>query len=794
MQKFVLLSTILSFFIAGISAGPVIKEIRTASNNVLIVVLHSDRVDVQQLNTTISQWKINGQAPLQLNRYSMEADSCDHHVYLETSVLQDGSEYKISTPYGDTAICFSDTATLCEAIKVNQAAYSGLSKSNFANFAIWLGDRSGVQQISGALPEYKVLEQFTRNVVTTGVLTEIGNSTSSGDFVYKIDLSDVPEGGPYIISVKGYGRSYPFGVGGIFSKRLAYIMFRSFYYQRCGCPIKAPYGMDIRQYPCHSTIYKTDGPIGEANIVVSGSEPTFKCYGGYHDAGDADRRAYHMANPIINLMIYEAFPDLFFDGQFNIPDKFDENYNILGKGNKIPDIIDEAVWGTLIWEYLQNDDGSIQWGTETKGYPDPFDAPMDKDTKKYGTVRTSDTAAAIGAGLFMHMARIMKKYDTTYSKDLFERAEKSFDYISDKMKNPEKLYYYVQKYLYDGDVAAHEQVKNLKGAVDNYKNSLFTCNGYSLNDTSFDNSAYFLSYIVETERETDESVVNYFKNALKAAADVNMNELSKYPYPVANNPTGTRWGHNVMQPLYSCAPLLHWKFTKEQKYLDGACAMVNYLFGVNPLSISYVTGLGWHRVHNAHDREFEYAKVNGLGEKPGITVFGPGVLWTTAPPSTFPSMSSLPKERQFGDDRSSISTAEFTIFETMSHNALFTVLSKGGTWDESADPYASQQVGTVRMVGRKAGVVNRSLGVNLSGNMIKIALILKNNGSIKGGIYSMNGVRVMELNLGKLNAGTHNISVPLTNTTSGKMSKGVWICNLSVDNNIKISSVFSSTH
>ena len=122
-----------------------------------------------------------------------------------------------------------------------------------------------------------------------------------------------------------------------------------------------------------------------SNIVVTGDEPTMTVYGGYHDAGDTDRRAYHMANPVINLMLYEAFPDLFVDDQFNIPDKFDENFNILGKGNGIPDIIDEAEWGTLAWEYLQNEDGSIHFGTETKGYADG--APYDiADKHRYGTV------------------------------------------------------------------------------------------------------------------------------------------------------------------------------------------------------------------------------------------------------------------------------------------------------------------------------------------------------------------------------------------------------------------------
>ena len=283
-----------------------------------------------------------------------------------------------------------------------------------------------------------MFEQYSGKEILSGQLTLFGEDSSSGDYVYRIDLSGVPEGGPYKIAVNGYGCSYPFGVGGEFIKQAAYTMFRAQYLQRCGCPIEKP---DIRKKACHTLIYDVDGPIGEANIVVKGDEPTFKCYGGYHDAGDADRRAYHLSNPAINVMIYEAFPDLFYDGQFDIPGKFDEEYNIKSYSNNIPDILDEAEWGTLAWEYLQNDDGSVHFGTETKGYPDPFAAPMDQDNKKYGTVNVDPRATNTCAGLFMHLARILKPYKPEKSAELVERAEKAMAFGQKDMAEPEKLYF-----------------------------------------------------------------------------------------------------------------------------------------------------------------------------------------------------------------------------------------------------------------------------------------------------------------------------------------------------------------
>jgi len=617
-------------------------------------------------------------------RFATEADKCDHYIYLETSTFIEGKEYNIITPYGKTKFVFREQDVFCESIKTNQAAYSALAKTRYANFAIWLGT-GGSHKIEGKLPFYEVHDQYSGKVIAKGKLQELGNDASSGDYVYRIDLSSVPEGGPYKIVVKGYGSSYQFGVGGEFSKKLAYITFRGQYLQRCGCPIEIP---NIRKKACHTRIYDVDGPIGEANVEVKGTEPSFRCYGGYHDAGDADRRAYHIINPIVNLMIYEAFPQTFYDGQYDIPGDFDEEYNILNYKNNIPDILDEAEWGTLVWEYLQNQDGSIHFGTETKGYPNPFDAPMDEDTLKYGTVKIDPRATCSNAGLFLHLARLLKPYKPAHSAELIRRAKKAMEYSEPDMAEPEKLYYYIQEYLLTGEESAHKQVKKLYTIADSLKYNLFVSQGYSLNDKFLDNPAYIYSYIIEKEKQTDKAIVDFFKSALKAAADSNINMLKAHTYPVGNNSAKGGWGHNVRQPQYACIPMLYWSLTKEQKYIDAAAQLMDYKLGLNPLGISYVTKLGFRQVHNPHDRESDYAKKLGLGPKPGITVFGPGILgwWNKSP--VFPEAKELPKERQFVDDMQAINYTEFTIFETLSHEALYTVLAEGGKWN-GKDPFVS---------------------------------------------------------------------------------------------------------
>ena len=666
------------------------KEIRTASEDVVVAFFTSDGTELETLDISDpSQWKINGKAPEHIYIYAVVTNEIvfvpnafEYHVFLETSKLKKGEKYQIETPYGNMEFVFNERQIFCESIKTNQVAYSALSEVRYAYLSVWLGT-GGSRRLEGPLPGYQVFDERSNLLVSEGTLTELGEDPSSGSYVYRIDLSKVPQGGPYNIVVEGYGCSYPFGIGGEFSKKLAYTIFRAQYLQRCGCPIHEP---DIRKNPCHTIVYDVNAPIGEANVVVQGNEPSFKCYGGYHDAGDADRRAYHIANPIINLTIYEAFPELFTDGQYHIPGQFDENYQILSYTNGIPDIIDEAEWGTLIWEYLQNEDGSIHFGTETSGYPQPFAAPLDQDNKKYGTVVTDSRATCPSAGLFLHLARIIKPYKPEKAIELQQRAERAMAACNETMAKPEQLYYYIQKYLLTGNESDHQKIKDLYTIADSYYNSR-SAPGLLLNDAEMDNLAYIMSYVLASDVPTDETIVSYFKQIIRRAADVNVAELNSHAFPVGNNPSTGGWGHNVKQPQYAFAPLLQWRLTKEQNYMDAASQLMDYKLGLNPPGMCYVTGLGFRQVHNIHDRESAYLIEKGMGPKPGITVFGPGVVGkTTNPFPVIPSINELPKEWQYVDSRGLIFFNEFTIHQTMSHDALYTILSGGGTWN-GADPF-----------------------------------------------------------------------------------------------------------
>jgi endoglucanase len=696
------------------------KEIRTASDTVLVAffkdaywsgpVYSQVWATNQVMTSNLSQWTLNGQPVTAANRFVTEANAVDYHIYLQVPKLTNGMAYTLETPYGNTNFVFDDTQIFCESIKVNQNGYSALSQVRYANLAIWLGD-GGAQPISGAFPTYTVFKQFTGEQVASGTLTQFGGGAqdaSSGDYVYRIDLSGVPEGGPYKVSVSGFGCSYPFGVGGDFSRRLGYVAFRALYYQRCGVPIITPYAWaNIRPTPCHTLVYDSQSP-GVPNVVLhTSTDPQLTVHGGYHDAGDCDRMAYHMMVPMVLMTTYEVFPNLFTDDQFNIPDIFDANFHILGKGNGVPDIIDEAVWGTMLWTNLQSTSkepaGAVAFGENAPGNGNPvWGINWDQDTLQYGTETNTVESCGLAAGLFMNLARLVKPYDAVTSASLQARGDAAYSYagVRGTIKTTHKLYYAIQKYLLTGDVTASNIINSLYTSASSFPSTYNNEAGGYLSDGNMWLASFFMSYIIETNRPTNPNIVNYFKACLKQAADNQVNWTTNDAYPVGWPANVTAASHNFNQGgltpqgqfAYPC--LMQWALTKEQKYIDTVSQLMDYDQGLNPLGKCYMTGIGFDGVHHPHTRESAYAQVTmgWGGPLAGITVYGPlepAKLSSSPNSKQIPPLSGLPRERCFVDHLGFWAMDEFTVYQSeVFPAAIYAVLAQGGKWDSTKEPFA----------------------------------------------------------------------------------------------------------
>src|ERR1017187_6690113 len=211
------------------------------------------------------------------------------------------------------------------------------------------------------------------------------------------------------------------------------------------------------------------------------------------------------------MTTYEVFPNLLTDDQFNI----------IGKGNGVPDILDEAVWGTMLWTNLQSTSrepsGAVAWGSNASGYPN-WGINYDQDTLLWGTQSNDVNSCGMAAGLFMNLARVIQPYDAVTSASLQARGDAAYNYVSSTIKPVHKLYYAIQKYLLTGDVTASNLINSLYTSTSAFPGSFNKeAGGFVADGNNIWLANYFMSYIIETNRPTNPTIVAYFKTQLKAA-------------------------------------------------------------------------------------------------------------------------------------------------------------------------------------------------------------------------------------------------------------------------------------
>jgi endoglucanase len=729
----------------NLRAGPPLTEIRTASPTVLVAFFHDPAFNgpvwgrTYSTNavaiTNLSFWTLNGTAVTAISEFVTEARGSDYHIYLHVPPLVNGMAYTLVTPYGTTNFVFEDTNILCESIHVNQTGYSALSKARYANLGIWLGT-GGSQPISGPLPTYTVLNQFTGQPVASGMLQSVTNAqpdTSSGDYVYRIDLSGVPAGGPYRLVVSGYGCSYPFGVGGDFSRRLAYVAFRGLYYQRCGCPIIQPYAWaNIRPSPCHTNVYDDEYPDNNITSVVSTSGPKLFVHGGYHDASNPPRNYAALIVPVVLMTTYEVFPQYFTSNQFNIPNKFDAAYNIVPGGNGIPDILNEANWCLTFFTNVQSTPnepvGAVASGTDAYNAGPGWGANMDMDTSTYTTITNSGQSCGVSAGAFIHFARLIQPYNPTLSADFQSRGVAAYNAAGSAATFQDKLYYNIQYYLLTGDTTASNYIRSYYNNQTYFFTNTYRyeASGFVVNNGQIWLASYFMSYITATNRPTDPSIVAYFKSILQQAADNEVGYVNGDAYPCgwptnANPYTQANYfsGAFTSQGQFAYPCLMQWALTGTQKYIDTVSQLMDYDQGLNPIGKCYLTGVGFNRVGNPELNESSiYAEAQGWGgPQPGVTVYGPGTTQPAAGEQTnnwnapqIPDANSLPRERVWVDDLGNFQWNEFTDYQCLTWPAaIYPVLAQGGAWrpikgEPFLNPAASIQWATNGCVLRFGGI------------------------------------------------------------------------------------------
>ena len=696
--------------------GPFDLQVHTATSNILVVTFSDgfqpERLPVDPLETERADWQVNAQPPLAVHHAVRTIDELPkqkdgtypietgYSIYLDIGEpLVNGDTYDISGPFGSITLLFNDRNILNESLKVNQVGYHPQSAVRYANLGVYLGSGGPVKL---ELPlEYRVLRFVDKQPVHTGAAEYRGDDTlvdpkvvSSGEHVYRLDLSAVPAGGPYVVQVPGWGISHPFEISSEAIGTIASTALRGLYHQRCGIALEAPWTVYTRDAG-HTQVALTRTPwVNSPSITVPKDMPMVPMSGGHHDAGDFDRRKYHTIVPILLMGYLEAFPENFSDGQARIPES----------GNGLPDFLDEALWAIRGWENLQISDssdpqyGGIMGGTETKGHPEYGVVDAATDDRPYGTWEVDTEITAFGAGMMAHAARLLSGYEAweARARQLYGKALLAWSLL-ERMDSTEEatahhMYAALQLYLASlqfGDTASAEAFHTLfkrSSTVLLVEDGTWPHQYRPGNIMATVQTVHFSSYLV-TSLPIDTNLAGQlaqivFDQAEKGGYMGFDMESAMYPQGATKS---YGWGAATAQGRYADVHVFAYRLTEDVELRERQFAILSqyadYALGLNPLGVSYITGLGTVQPKSPLHLDSWTSRQRGLGPVPGILVYGPTAERSGASyqcvvsDKLYPRWDDLPTQRRWTDGWSLVNNNEFTIWETMVWNiGLYGVL------------------------------------------------------------------------------------------------------------------------
>ncbi len=558
---------------------------------------------------------------------------------------------KIEAPFvGSTEFTFDPAKQITPVIKVNQVAYSARSTRRYAYLGWWAADLGAVNY--DRFQQFTVVDEATGRTTPGRIALRADNDPLSGERVYEMDLSRLGPG-RYHIRIDSLGRSSSFSVGGEEMAELYRHTNRAYYHQRAGTALEAPYTTFTT--PIHHHRVTRSGRVLSDDAPESPDDPSRVFRGGYHDAADFDVFTYHLRATGHTLLAYEMNPNAFGDGDLNIPES----------GNGIPDILDEAHWALLAYLELQREDGAIPLGRGNEQ-----DAQRDYVRKhgrapEYGIFPPQASSAAEYAAAAAQYARLIRKYDSERAATYLASAEQAFRWQQaqserDRDANVLAVWAAAELYATTGKESYHQAFRQLfnDGA---YRNIHYTMAQYY--------PVLMGTYARLPDRAADRSIRDALRKEILSRANDGLRKLDEAPYRVGlgDRHRGYGWGSLNGGGHYANILLLAWNLTGEQRYLDGASLNADFQLGCNPLSKTFITGMGDRPPRHPQIATYLYTGPGKTGQTvKGITVYG---LADSNPPWYPTELPPWRRWRDIGNGGAEVSS-EFTITETIGASSM----------------------------------------------------------------------------------------------------------------------------
>ena len=559
------------------------------------------------------------------------------------------------------------------AIKVNQIGYRPGATARYAYVSYWLGSLPPLALGDGEM-SFRLYDATSDAEVAAGALTLRQKHDEKTDDAYKTnytlanvyeaDLAALSKPGLYYLVWDGVGRSPTFAVADDVYAIPFVTAFRGLYHHRCGVALEAQHTKWA-----HAKCHTAQAEHSDTDINVSGGDAfaalsknangkKSDATGGYHDAGDYDRRTSHLVVVDAVVDLFEMFPDVLARDDLGLPES----------GNSIPDLIDEAAFALDLYGQLQEDDGGVHAGIETTDYPGWEVMPEDDTTTEWYVYAVDPVATYRFAGAAAKLARVLEAFDATAAGAWLDRAKKAWTWA--EANRPTK---YGTK---SQDAYAAAELLKTTGEA-SYGEAFVAYSPFAGGKLDYTYSAFggeFQEVVpafwaAATAPAADEAVRQASRRVLIEGADNWIAAAKQVGFRIVKSPWAPVGFGSITTPKGSGLLFRVHHLSGDDEYLQWGNLGCDVTLGTNQTGYSYVTGLGWRAVEKPLNTP---SLADGIDPAvPGITVYGPSrtteskgihgsVLGVYAPP-----VQQWPLAERFVDVSYVPALNEYTVTESI---------------------------------------------------------------------------------------------------------------------------------
>lgn len=532
------------------------------------------------------------------------------------------------------------------------------------------------------------LENQRGHVVARGRTRPAGVDRTSGLNLHTIEFGDVTRSGRGYTLVADGETSHPFDIASDAYERLRVDALSVYYPQRSGTPIDgAVVGDDAYSRAAgHVGVAPNQGDLDvgcqppEVSLPVYGEPWTcdyaLDVVGGWYDAGDHGKYVVNGGISVAQLMsTWER------NGTARSADRGalgDRTLRVPERGNRVPDVLDEARWELEWMLTMQVPAGEPLAGMvhhkvhddAWTGLPlDPAADPMVRELHRPSTAATLNLAAVAAQG-----ARIFKPYDRAFSNRLLGAARTAW---SAALANP-PLYAPVADGASGGGPYDDTNVTDetywaaaelyVTTGERRFKDAVLTSPLHRAD--VFDVDGFDWGHVAALGRLDLATVPNHLpdrqrvRRSVADGADALLSLQGQQPWGQPYAPTDNSWAWGSTSQILNNLVVIAtaYDLTGDDEYRDAVIEGMDFLLGRNALNISYVTGYGDVFSQNQHSRMYAH-QLNAELPNPPVGFIAGGPNSGIQDPVAQALLSDCPATPQFCyiDDIESWSTNEITI-------------------------------------------------------------------------------------------------------------------------------------